>query len=60
MANLTQIKKEWVQANKQWIEANKNDKIKVNFEYSAYLDSLCKDGVITQKQWQNANTTIIK
>lgn len=60
MANLTQIKKQWIEENKEWIEENKQDKIKVNLEYTFYLDSLCKDGVITQKQWQNANTRIIK
>ena len=49
-----------MEVNKEWIEENKNDKIKVNYEYSIYLDALCKSGVITQKQWQNADTRIIK
>lgn len=60
MANLRDLKKEWMEVNKEWIEENKNDKIKVNYEYSVYLDALCKSGVITQKQWQNADTRIIK
>lgn len=57
---LNEIKKDWIETNKEWIEENKSDPIKVNMEYQIYLDSLCKDGWITQKQWQNANTTIIR
>ena len=60
MANMKDIKKAWIEENKKWIEENKSDPIKVNMSYQIYLDSLCKDGWITQKQWQNANTKIIK
>lgn len=51
--NMQIIKGEWWKENKHWA-ANTNDKISVNLAYETYLDYLCKDGVITQKQWQNA------
>lgn len=60
MANMRKIKKEWIDLNKEWIESNKADKIKVNLSYTYYLDNLCKAGIITQKQWANADTKIIK
>jgi hypothetical protein len=57
---MRKIKKEWIDLNKEWIESNKSDKIKVNLSYTYYLDNLCKAGIITQKQWANADTKIIK
>lgn len=60
MANMKDIKKNWIEENKEWIEANKNDKIKVNMAYTLFLDGLCRDGYITLSQWQKASTRIIK
>lgn len=34
--------------------ARKADYCQVQFEWSCYMDSLCKDGLITQKQWERA------
>ena len=51
---LKQVRKNFKEYNADFIKDNKRDKIKVNFEYSCYLDSLCKNGEITQKQYNNA------
>lgn len=50
---LNDIKKEFLRTNKDWILEHINDLTMINYEYNAYLDGLCKDGVITQKQWNN-------
>lgn len=57
---LRDARKMFVEYNKTFIQENKNDKIKVNTEYQWYLDSLCKSGLITQKQWQNASFRIVR
>lgn len=35
-------------------KAKKDDYCKVQFEWSCFIDSLCKDGEITQKQYDKA------
>jgi len=35
-------------------KARKDDYCKVQFEWSCFIDGLCKDGKITQKQYDNA------
>lgn len=34
--------------------ARKDDYCKVQFEWSCFIDSLCKNGEITQRQYENA------
>ena len=41
-----------------FIRANKTDKIAINLAYTYFLDGLCKDGQITQKQWEDADNFI--
>lgn len=35
-------------------KARNNDYCKVQFEWSCFIDSLCKEGEITQRQYDNA------
>lgn len=51
--NMRNLEKEWKENNQDFIKSNKDDKILLNYEWSMYLDSLCKSGEITQKQWDN-------
>ena len=51
---LKQARKQFKEYNAEWIKQNKNDKIMVNEAYMNYLDSLCKNGEIKQKQYNNA------
>lgn len=37
-----------------YLRARKDDYLKVQFEWSCFTDSLCKDGEISQRVWQNA------
>lgn len=37
-----------------YLRARKQDYCKVQFEWSCWIDSLCKNGEITQKQYDNA------
>lgn len=39
---------------KAYLRARKEDYCKVQFEWSCYIDNLCKDGQITEKQYFNA------
>jgi len=39
--------------NKAYLRARKADCCKVQFEWSCWIDGLCKDGQITQKQYDN-------
>lgn len=57
---IRQAKKDFKEWNTAFIKANKTDTIKVNLEYRYYLDSLCKDGQITDKQYSNASNLINK
>jgi hypothetical protein len=36
-----------------YLRARKQDYCKVQFEWSCWIDSLCKNGEITQKQYDN-------
>ncbi len=40
--------------NKQYLKERKADYCKVQFMWSCWIDSLCKDGYITQRQYDNA------
>lgn len=51
--NMKELAKNFKRDNKKFIEDNKTDKIMLNLEWTYYLDSLCKDRKITNKQWQN-------
>lgn len=42
------------ECNAEFIKANHNDIIMLNEVYSQFLDTLCKDGEITQKQYDRA------
>lgn len=55
---LQQAKKNFKEFNNEFIQKNKNDKIMINTAYHQYLDALCKDGEITQKQYNNASNFI--
>lgn len=35
-------------------KARKDDYCKVQLEWSYFIDSLCKDGIITQRQYEKA------
>jgi hypothetical protein len=39
---------------KKYLRARKSDYCKAQFEWSCWIDSLCKNGEITQKQYDNA------
>lgn len=39
---------------KEYLRARKEDYCAVQFEWSCFIDSLCKDGEITQKQYDRA------
>lgn len=39
---------------KQYLKERREDYCKVQFEWSCYIDSLCKDGEITQAQYNRA------
>lgn len=39
---------------KAYLRARKDDYCKVQFEWSCYIDSLCKSGKITYKQYDRA------
>ena len=37
-----------------YLKARKDDYCKVQLEWAFYIDSLCRDGEITEKQYNNA------
>ena len=39
---------------KDYHRAKRKDYFKVQLEWSIYIDNLCKDGIITQEQYENA------
>lgn len=39
---------------KAYLKTRKQDFCKVQFEWPCFIDSLCKNGIITQKQYENA------
>lgn len=39
---------------KRYLHERKTDYFKVQFEWSCYIDSLCKSGIITQQQYDRA------
>lgn len=39
---------------RDYLKARKSDYCKVQLEWTYFLDSLCKDGKITQSQYNNA------
>ena len=39
---------------KEYRKARKEDYLKVQFEWSVWIDSLCKSGEISQKRYENA------
>jgi len=39
---------------KTYLKARQDDYCKVQFEWSCWIDALCKDGEITQKQYEQA------
>ena len=39
---------------KAYLKARQDDYCKVQFEWSCWIDALCKDGEITQKQYEQA------
>lgn len=51
--NMTELKKQFKLENKDWINEHKDDPIMVNLEWDYYCDVLCKDGIISEKQYNN-------
>lgn len=51
--NMKKLEMQFKRENKDFIKAHKNDKVMLNLEWEFYCDMLCKNGQITQKQWQN-------
>lgn len=45
---------EYYGSNKEYLKARKDDYCKVQFEWSCFIDTLCKNGEITQKQYESA------
>lgn len=39
---------------KAYLKARRDDYLKVQFEWSCWIDMLCKSGEITQKQYEQA------
>lgn len=39
---------------KKYLKSRIEDYCKVQFEWTCYIDTLCKNGVITQKQYERA------
>ena len=52
---MEEIKKYFIQENKDFILNNIDDIIKINYEYNCYIDGLCKDKQITQRQYNSAH-----
>ena len=50
---MADVEKMFKEECKEYIEAHKDDKIAIGFAYDCFVDGLVKDGVLTQKQWQN-------
>ena len=38
---------------KEYLRARRDDYCRVQLEFSCFIDSLCRDGEITQKQYDN-------
>lgn len=45
---------EYYGTKKDYRKARKEDYCKVQFEWSCFMDSLCKNGLVSQKQWNKA------
>ena len=39
---------------KKYLRARREDYCKVQFQWTCYIDALCKDGIITQQQFAKA------
>ena len=46
--------REFYRDRKTYLRARKEDYCKVQFAWSCWLDGICKDGVITERQWSRA------
>lgn len=49
-----EVKKEFIRmyyGNRGYYAARRKDYCKVQFEWSCFIDRLCKDGVISQQQY---------
>lgn len=51
---IRKTRKIYKESSKEFISKNRKDVILLNEDYMAFLDCLCKDGEITQKQYDNA------
>lgn len=51
---MSQVYKDFMAMYKDYDGAMKKDYLKVQYEFSVYIDNLNKSGVITDKQAQNA------
>ena len=52
---MKEIKKQWLEDNKEWLSQYGDDRPMVNEAYFAYIDSLCKDGIISERQYNRAS-----
>ena len=39
---------------KKYLRARREDYCKVQLQWTCYIDALCKDGIITQQQYERA------
>lgn len=46
--------KEYYGDHKSFVKAVRDDYYKVQLEWSCYIDDLCREGVLTERQWQRA------
>lgn len=55
---LREVKRQFISCyygtKSRYLYARRKDYCKVQFEWSCFIDGLCKDGQITQKQYDNA------
>lgn len=51
--DIRKLAKQFKEDNRDFIETHKKDKILLNMCWSSYVDGLCRDGVVTLRQWQN-------
>lgn len=53
-----QAKREFINevygTDSKYRKARKNDYYKVQFEWTCFMDALCRDGVISQRTWDTA------
>lgn len=50
---MADVEKMFKEEYKEYIETHKNDKIAIGLAYDCFVDGLVRDGMLTQRQWEN-------